>query len=275
MGSPEGKRTEPAVGLGIMSYAAERALARRDDAFFAAQRRRPVELAWSAGVSLAGLYLFKWQPASLWAFLLLGQWGGVLRDTLKLLLAGDAVRLSHQIKIEDTRLWNWVTAVRRNRDPDKLRPPAESHWSPRGLLILDFCLLGIATAMIFGIAAQREIELLGELLTDRFLLGLTVATVLIQIIQPFFADRSVDPESRNPTMQFDAGGAAIVGWILMFIFAGLADSQNGLKLSLLVVNGFLIVGIPLAVMANRLYHDETRWLAEQLAQEPTQQEPLD
>ena len=183
-----GKRSEvggPDVDLGLMSYAAQRALSRRDKSFFAAQRRRPIELAWSAAVALSGLYLFGWQPASLWAFLLLGQWGGVLRDALKIGLAGEAVKRAHEIKIEDRRLWDWVSAVRRERDPSKLSPPAESHWSPFGLLMLDMVMLGIATAMIFGMAMQRDINLLGELVSDRALLGLTAATVLTQVVQPF------------------------------------------------------------------------------------------
>ena len=273
MGNSNGIQPEPAVDLGSMGYAAERALRRRDKAFFAAQRRRPLELAWSAGVSLAGLYVLNWQPASLWAFLLIGQWGGVLRDALKLAFAGEAVKLNHQIKIEDARLWNWVSAARRGQDLDTLQPPAESQWPPRRRLVLDICLLGIATAMIFALAADRDIQLLGELLSDRGLLVLTAGTVLAQVIQPFFSDRSVDPETRKPTMQYDAGGAAIIGWVLMMIFAFLADSDSGLRLSLLVVNGFLIVGIPMAVVSSRLYLDETRWLEDQLAQATTIQEP--
>lgn len=273
MGNSNGIQPEPAIDLGSMGYAAERGLRRRDKAFFAAQRRRPLELAWSAGVSLAGLFVLNWQPASLWAFLLVGQWGGVLRDALKLAFAGDAVKLNHQIKIEDARLWNWVSAARRGQDLDNLRPPAESQWTPRGLLVLDICLLGIATVMIFALAADRDIQLLGELISDRGLLVLTAATVLVQIVQPFFSDRSIDPETRKPTMQYDAGGAAIIGWVLMMIFAFLADSDSGLRLSLLVVNGFLVVGIPMAVVSSRLYLDETRWLEDQLAQVPATQEP--
>ena len=139
------------------SDAAE-AVARRDRAYFAAQKRRPWELAWTVVVSIVGLLVFNWSPASIWVFLMLGLWGGLLQSGLKLAVARGAVNRYYEAYSRDAQVWAVVSALRHDRYHREVQA-AERSWSPHSLWLLDLGMLTAACGVMFLAAYARELML--------------------------------------------------------------------------------------------------------------------
>ena len=245
--------------LAALGDAPRQALARRTPAFFASLDRRPWAMAWTVLVSMGGLFLFDWSPASLWVFILLGLWGNVLENALKLLLFFGAVQRWYAIHAQDQEVWGITGALMRRQDTGRARVP-EKHSKPLGLWLIDLTLLAVASAMIGLIAADRDIDLLGEFWRHPTLVWVTAGTTGVQALLALWQDRWRDDHGRT-TLRFEPMGPAIIGWFLMFLFAAVAQSQDALFWLILVVNALIAVGIPLMVLARRVYREETQWLS--------------
>ncbi len=244
--------------------AANAALQRRDRAFFASLRRRPIELLTHCIISLTGLLLLGWSPSAIWVFLILGQWGDLLSNALRFWVARSAVERSHRLLQTDAKIWHEVAALRQDRDPQTIPPPVQSQWSRQGLLLLDMLVLISVSATITSIAVQRNIPLLGDFANNLTLLLISTCSLLVQVLLPLRAYLRSDGPSD--TLQ-SAGGPAVLAPGLLLIFAATSGVDNGLWIGILAINALILLTAPLSVMAFKSYWEETRWLAEELTQQ--------
>lgn len=245
-----------------LEAAAREALVCRDQGYFANEARRPWMLAWTAGVSLVGLFVLGWSAASLWVFIYIGLWGDVLRNALKVLLFKAATDRHYRGFASQQEVWAVSGALLNGNDLDRVRVP-EKNTTPLQLLVIDFLTLAVATGIILVIAREREILLLAEFAGNRQLVTVTALTMLAGIILPLWQDRGRNGQQQT-ILRYEAGGPMIFGWVLMFFFAGIAHEQDDLRTLMLVINAIIVLAIPLAAWSYRISKENTQWLKDQL-----------
>ena len=112
----------------------------------------------------------------------------LFQSGLKLAIARGAVNRYYEAYSRDAQVWAVVSALRHDRYHREVQA-AERSWSPHSLWLLDLGMLTAACGVMFLVAYARELMLFREFLDNRALMGLTVVTLLVEIVPPLWLDR--------------------------------------------------------------------------------------
>ena len=212
--------------------------------------------------SLIGLYFFDWSPLTLFLLLVVGLVAGILVDSLRWLVAREALSVQVERFNEDKFVWTLVDAFR-----------SGSSEVEAGNLLRFRAALAVALDWIFGLIALAGLAFLfmrmgirspSDLLPgaeQRIALFIAIA---VPVLQGILAVSSwLDPESSSID-DFGAGARGIVLVVLVVLFAFNLNSAASFRTFMVVINGFTAGLGAVALLGCFILTEDTEWLRRQL-----------
>ena len=244
-----------------------RMLARRSATWIAESAWTPLEPAFAAVVSLAGLWLFGWPPDSVVLFSLACVWNGVFCDIAKLLFAGAAVDRDVDRDNEERFYWAIANAIRAGQA--SLHPAHFHPYRPRVSSLFDIVFGAIATGVIVSGVRTEERSLAAALTGEPgMFISLAVAIALQWLMTIVGIVRSRRP-GEHPSLRVLAGtrGLGLLALMVLVLLGVAITDAIGIGRPLSVAISFnvgllLLAGMMAGGMA--VYRSEAAWLREYL-----------
>jgi len=234
------------------------ALARRDASWFAEQGWAATEPAITAVASLAGLWLFGWPAATVFAFSLVCIWNGVWCDCAKLAFVGNAVRREADRDNADRRFWVVAEAIR----DGKTEMPARSlaAYKPGTGLFVDFVMGGISSTVLLAVLHAEWRDLLAAFTEPG---GTRIALLATLGLQWLVAIATIVHHRRpgvHAPMRFAAGIRGAGLFVVMMIMLVTLENGGGARKLVIAMNVGLLAFAVLSAWGMKLLRDETNWL---------------
>lgn len=263
------------------------ALARRGWSGLMEQTSAALQTICFGALPITGLVWLGWSATEMLLFLLVGLWIGIVCDAAKVLALRRRAESFVAAKYDDWHVWVVVSALRKGQ-----KNAPEQHlraaWDPMGGVFIDFAMGGVSTVVIVIMLTVEAGLGWDALETPGVMLGvvafalLRVASTVWEILHHRATDREreISPallteEQRVKRAQSDRPVKAAVGlrgvglFLLMFLTVYLTDSGQDLDvdvawMTMIVVNGAVVLYGAMSLLTWPLLIRETRWLRQYL-----------
>jgi len=244
-----------------------RMLARRSGPWIAERAWTPLEPAFAAVVSLAGLWLFGWAADSVVLFSLACVWNGMCCDIAKLAFAGAAVDRDVDRDNEERSYWAIANAIRAGQA--SLHPAHMAAYSPRVSSLFDIVFGAIATFVIVSGVRTEERTLLAALTGDAGVFTSLVVALALQWFTTIFAIIRSHRPGEHPPLRVLAGtrGLGLLAVVLLVLLGDTIAGAIGIARATGVATSFNVGLLLLAAMmagGTALQRSEAAWLREYL-----------